>query len=104
MFFKLVVQGLREIGVSYCVHNVTTAVLQSMETHCSGHFMYTIRHTYFQSPWTTNLKNTVVGIAGVWIITITMIGGNLATNTLMWSGVDNEFHLLSMNCGHKNQL
>ena len=27
MFFKLVVQGLREIGVSYCVHNVTTAVL-----------------------------------------------------------------------------
>ena len=29
VFFKLVVQGLREIGVSYCVHNVTTAVLPS---------------------------------------------------------------------------
>ena len=35
MFFKLVVQGLREIGVS------------SVETLCSGHFMYTIGHTYF---------------------------------------------------------
>ena len=31
VFFKLVVQaGLREIGVSYCVHNVTAAVLQSI--------------------------------------------------------------------------
>ena len=24
VFFKLVVQGLREIGVSYCVHKMTT--------------------------------------------------------------------------------
>ena len=50
VFFKLVVQGLREIEVSYCVHNVTTAVLpstSSMETLSSGHFMYTIGHTYF---------------------------------------------------------
>ena len=48
--FKLVVQGLREIGVSYCVHNVTTAVLpstKSMETLSSGHIIYTIGHTYF---------------------------------------------------------
>ena len=36
--------------MSYCVHNVTTAVLpstSSMETLSSGHFMYTIGHTYF---------------------------------------------------------
>ena len=38
-----------EAGVSYCVHNVTTAVCstRSMETLCSGHIMYTIGHTYF---------------------------------------------------------
>ena len=50
VFFRLVVQGPREIGVSYCVHNVTTAVLpstSSMETLSSGHIMYTIGHTYF---------------------------------------------------------
>ena len=49
VFFRLVVQGLREIGVSYCVHKVTTAVLpstKSMETLSSGHIMYTIGHTY----------------------------------------------------------
>ena len=51
-FFKLVVQGLREIGVSYCVHNVTTAVLPST----SSMEMYT---PISLSPWTTNLKNTV---------------------------------------------
>ena len=32
VFFKLVVQGLREIGVSYCVHNVTTAVLPIVQS------------------------------------------------------------------------
>ena len=31
-----------------------------METLSSGHIIYTIGHTYFQSPWTTNLKNTVL--------------------------------------------
>ena len=39
--------------MSYCVHNVTVAVLpgtKSMEIHCSGHIMYTILigHSYFQ--------------------------------------------------------
>ena len=62
VFFRLVVQGPREIGVSYCVHNVTTAVLpstSSMEILSSGHIMYTIGHTYIPKSWTTNLKNTV---------------------------------------------
>ena len=43
VFFKLVVQGLGEIGVSYCVNNVTIAVFpstKSMETLSSGHIMY----------------------------------------------------------------
>ena len=63
----LIVQGPREIGVSYCVHNVTTAVLpstSSMETLSSGHIMYTIGHTYIPKSWTTNLKNTVVPRSG----------------------------------------
>ena len=41
--FKLVVQGLREIGVSYCVHNVTTAVLPSK---VPLYIMYTIGHMH----------------------------------------------------------
>ena len=55
----IVVIGLREIGVSYCVHNVTTAVLpstSSMETLCSGHFIYTIGHTYFPKSLDNQLK------------------------------------------------
>ena len=50
---------LREIGVSYCVHNVTTAVLPStkpMETLCSGHIIYTIGHSYFPNPLDSLLK------------------------------------------------
>ena len=59
-FLSWLSKGLREIGVSYCVHNVTTAVLpstSSMETLSSGHFMYTIGHTYIPKSLDNQLKN-----------------------------------------------